>query len=86
MKLETRILIWSKPLPVKTIAGQNHSKLKTLLVINFAGQNINSPKASGNQHKIAAAAAAAAVAVAAAAAAAATPRIEHEIFVILLIS
>jgi hypothetical protein len=58
MKLETRILIWSKPLPVKTIAGQNHSKLKTLLVINFAGQNINSPKASGNQHKIAAAAAA----------------------------
>jgi len=78
MKLETRILIWSKPLPVKTIAGQNHSKLKTLLVINFAGQNINSPKASGNRHKIAAAAAAAA--------AAATPRIEHEIFVILLIS
>jgi hypothetical protein len=77
MKLETRILIWSKPLPVKTIAGQNHSKLKTLLVINFAGQNINSPKASGNRHKIAAAAAAAA---------AATPRIEHEIFVILLIS
>ncbi len=50
MKLETRILIWSKPLPVKTIAGQNHSKLKTLLVINFAGQNINSPKASGDRH------------------------------------
>ena len=64
----------SKPLLVKTIAGQNHSKLKTLLVINFAGQNINSPKASGNRHKMAAAAAAA------------TPRIEHEIFVILLIS
>jgi len=53
------------------------------LTINFAGQNINSPKASGNRHKIAAAAAAVA---AAAAAAAATPRIEHEIFVILLIS
>jgi hypothetical protein len=45
-----------------------------LPVKNIAGQNINSPKASGNRHKMAAAAAAA------------TPRIEHEIFVILLIS
>jgi ribosomal protein L12E/L44/L45/RPP1/RPP2 len=71
---------------VKNIAGQKHCRSKTLLVKNIAGQNINSPKASGNRHKIAAAAAAAAVAVAAAAAAAATPRIEHEIFVILLIS
>jgi hypothetical protein len=44
-----------------------------LPVKNIAGQNINSPKASGNRHKMAAAAAA-------------TPRIEHEIFVILLIS
>jgi hypothetical protein len=55
-----------------------------LPVKNIAGQNINSPKASGNRHKMAAARAAAAEA--AAAAAAATPRIEHEIFVILLIS
>ena len=56
---------------VKNIAGQKHCRSKTLPVKNIAGQIINSPKASGNRHKMAAAA---------------TPRIEHEIFVILLIS
>jgi hypothetical protein len=45
-----------------------------LPVKNIAGQNINSPKASGNRHKMAAAAAAAATTTTA------TPRIDHEIF------
>ncbi len=53
--------------------------LKTLLVKNIAGQNINSPKASGNRHKMAAAAAAAAAA-AVATTTTATSRIDHEIF------
>jgi hypothetical protein len=47
-----------------------------LPVKNIAGQNINSPKASGNRHKMAAAAAAAAAATTMTA----TPRIDHEIF------